>query len=194
MAAASRSNKSSKTISEMFEKYCPDMLAYAQYKLGDTFKQSAEDIVQEAFLSLWNNPKILESIKENDQKRFLISIIKYRIADFFRTELERSSNLSADDEKTMLSLADTSQSVESFIEEKEMYYILQSAIEQLDDTYRSVLELRFIFQLKEAEIAKILKLSESNVSVRIHRGKKLLQPILKQYLDISQSERGITYV
>lgn len=46
----------------------------------------------------------------------------------------------------MLNIADTSQSIESFIEEKELYGILQSAIEQLDDTYRSVLELKLLFE------------------------------------------------
>ncbi len=83
----------------------------------------------------------------------------------------------------MLNIADTGQSIESFIEEKELYGILQSAIEQLDDTYRSVLELKLLFYLKETEISKILNISKSAVNVRIYRGKKLLQSILKQYLD-----------
>ena len=194
MAAASHSDKASKTFLEMFEKYCPDMMAYAQYKWGDRFEQSAEDIVQEAFLSLWNNPKILESIKEEDQKRLLVTIVKYRTADFFRTEKDQFSIISTDDDQIILDLADTSQSVESIIEEKEIYDILQSALEQLDDTYCSVLELRLIFHLKESEIAKVLNLPESTASVRISRGKKLLQPIFKKYLDVRQSERGITYV
>lgn len=183
MAVSSRSKKTSKIVSEMFEKYCSDMVAYTQYKLGDDFKQSAEDIVQEAFLSLWSNPQILESIKEKDHKRLLVSIVKYRIADFFRTERGQPSNISADDEKMMLNIADTGQSIESFIEEKELYGILQSALEQLDDTYRSVLELKLLFYLKETEISKILNISKSAVNVRIYRGKKLLQSILKQYLD-----------
>lgn len=194
MAVASRSDKVSKIFLEMFEKYSSDMITYAQYKLGDRFEQSAEDIVQETFLSLWNNPKILESIKEEDQKRLLVTIVKYRTADFFRTEKEQSSNISTDDEQIILDLADTGQSVESLIEEKEMYDILQSALEQLNDTYRSVLELKLIFHLKEAEIAKILNLSKSVVNARIFRGKKLLQPIFKKYLDVRRSERGITYV
>jgi RNA polymerase sigma-70 factor (ECF subfamily) len=49
------------------------------------------------------------------------------------------------------------------------------ALEQLDDTYRTPLIMRYLDELSVGEIAAALNLSESNVSVRIHRALRKLR-------------------
>ena len=47
-------------------------------------------------------------------------------------------------------------------------------IQAMPDTYRAVLEMRFVEECSTKEIAKALSLKETTVDVRIHRGRALL--------------------
>lgn len=51
---------------------------------------------------------------------------------------------------------------------------ISQMIEELDPLYRDVLYLRYQYSMKNQDIAKILKVSESVVKVRYHRAKKIL--------------------
>ena len=51
---------------------------------------------------------------------------------------------------------------------------ISEMIEELDPLYRDVLYLRYQYSMKNQDIAKILKVSESVVKVRYHRAKKIL--------------------
>lgn len=53
----------------------------------------------------------------------------------------------------------------------ELGHILERAVLDLPDSYRTVLMLRDIEQLSTAETAAALDLSEENVKVRLHRGR-----------------------
>ena len=47
-------------------------------------------------------------------------------------------------------------------------------IQSMPDTYRAVLEMRFIEERSTREISKALALTETAVNVRIHRGRTIL--------------------
>ena len=60
---------------------------------------------------------------------------------------------------------------------------VMTQINKLPDNYRTVMLLRDIEELSIKEVAEILKISETNVKVRVHRArsalKKLLEPLLR---------------
>ena len=51
-------------------------------------------------------------------------------------------------------------------------------IQSMPDTYRAVLEMRFIEERSTREISKALALTETAVNVRIHRGRTILINVL----------------
>ena len=53
-------------------------------------------------------------------------------------------------------------------------------LRSMPETYRTVLELRFLEELDSAEIARRTGLSVSAVDTRIHRGRKRLQEALRK--------------
>ena len=166
-------------LTRLFQDYSSDMLTYARYRLGGLHNDMAEDIVQEAFLALWKNMSILEKIPPEDRKRFLLSIVKCRVVDFYRKK-PSADKVSIDDDESFFQLPDFSPSIETQAEGKELLDEIRAAIRDLDDTYRSVMEMKYIFHLKESEIAKLLNLSEKNVSVRVFRGRQKLQELLRE--------------
>jgi RNA polymerase sigma-70 factor, ECF subfamily len=54
-------------------------------------------------------------------------------------------------------------------------YLLEAAIMQLPDGYRTVLMMRDIEELSTAETAECLNMTEENVKVRLHRARALLR-------------------
>ena len=58
--------------------------------------------------------------------------------------------------------------------------ILFETVLNLPEKYRVVIHLFYYEDLCIREIAQILKVSESNVKVRLSRGRKLLKDVLKE--------------
>ena len=57
---------------------------------------------------------------------------------------------------------------------------LVSIIRAMPEIYRSALEMRFVLEMEHKEIAKALGISETAVTARISRGRKLLIEKLKE--------------
>lgn len=53
-------------------------------------------------------------------------------------------------------------------------------IRSMPEQYRTILELKFVLEWKDKDIARWMGLSESAVSARISRGRKLLQEALRK--------------
>lgn len=62
--------------------------------------------------------------------------------------------------------------------DNEMRELLESAVDELPDVYRSVFVLREIENLNTAETAECLDLSEEAVKTRLHRSRAILRRIL----------------
>ena len=63
----------------------------------------------------------------------------------------------------------------------ELRAILDQAIRQLPEMYRTVFVLREIENLSVSETQECLSLTESNVKVRLNRAKAMLRELLKEY-------------
>ncbi len=74
-------------------------------------------------------------------------------------------------------------SVDDITQSAQLRQYVYSAIGELPDAYRVVLQLRDIEGYDTAEVAELLALSTTNVKVRLHRAraalKKLLEPVLR---------------
>ncbi len=72
-------------------------------------------------------------------------------------------------------VADTSLDPEERASHAELRQLLEEAVLQLPDQYRTVIMLRDVEELSTAETAATLELSEENVKVRLHRGRAMMR-------------------
>ena len=63
---------------------------------------------------------------------------------------------------------------------KENYHRLVSCVLELDDTYRTVFEYKFMYQMSDAEIGDVLGISAKNVNIRYFRARKKLQDMIRK--------------
>lgn len=123
-------------------------------------KEDAEDITAETFLA------VVERIDRFENKssfiHWVFSIAHNKLNDFLRTKYKMNQT-----ELNEYVLPFTSELVSGT--SQELLMSMWKIIEKLPEKYRRVLELRFKKRLSLKEVAKVLKLSESNVKVIQHR-------------------------
>ncbi len=134
---------------------------------------AAEDICQEAFIRFYNRTipfpsqdqavywliRVVKNLAFNYRKR---KVREYRAIDRVRREPERVES-----------------SGEDLLIQEETVRIVREALEKLPEKYRSVLVLKEYTGLTYQEIGKILRISESNVKVRVHRARVQLESMIQ---------------
>ena len=131
-------------------------------------QMDAEDAVQETFVQYYTSRKEFEN--EQHIRAWLLRVVINKAKNINRT-FWKKNKCSLEDYMETLSFPD-SQSRDLFEE-----------VMKLPDKYRIVIHLFYYEDYLVREIAEILKLSESNVKVRLSRGRALLKDSLKEESD-----------
>ena len=126
----------------------------------------AEEAVQETWLKV---VRLARSTPTEDVERQLFTILKNTALDLLRKE-KRYAPLPEDWD---LPGGDTAL-------ERSEFRRLVALIRVLPERYRTVLELKYLGECSNREIAKRLRLPESTVATRVQRGKALLLEAMKK--------------
>jgi RNA polymerase sigma-70 factor (ECF subfamily) len=81
---------------------------------------------------------------------------------------------------------DWSESAEAALVRAETAAVVRRLIDQLPETYRTVLLLRDIEEMTNAEIAEMLGVSKNVVKVRVHRARQALRALLERELGVKK--------
>ena len=130
--------------------------------------QDAEDIVQDTFIQYYTMEKEFDN--EQHIRAWLLRVAINKAKNANHT-FWRRNKLSLEDYMETLTF-ETPQSENLF-----------ETVMQLPEKYRIVIHLFYYEDYSVREIADILQLNESNVKVRLSRGRSLLKKVLKEELD-----------
>lgn len=127
--------------------------------------QDAEDIVQDTFLQYYTSNKEFDN--EQHIRAWLIRVAVNKAKNAARTFWRRNK----------LSLEDY---METLVFETPESENLFETVMKLPQKYRIVIHLFYYEDYSVREIAEILKLGESNVKIRLSRGRALLRETLEE--------------
>ena len=130
--------------------------------------QDAEDVVQDTFVQYYTTKKEFES--EQHIRAWLMRVAVNKAKNINRTFWRRNK----------ISIEDY---METLVFETPAAETLFETVMQLPDKYRIVIHLYYYEEYAVREIAQILKLSESNVKIRLSRGRAMLKETLKEEWD-----------
>ena len=131
-------------------------------------KQDAEDVVQDTFVQYYTTKKEFES--EQHVRAWLMRVAVNKAKNINRTFWRRNK----------VSIEDY---METLVFETPEAETLFETVMQLPEKYRIVIHLYYYEDYTVSEIADILKLSESNVTIRLSRGRGMLRNALKEEWD-----------
>jgi RNA polymerase sigma-70 factor (family 1) len=142
---------------------------FLYYKSGNL--ALAEDLIQEAFLKLWENCK---KVPLSKAKSYLFTVANNLFLNHIHHQkivlkFEQDKNLNQDE-----------QSPEFLMEEQEFRLRLEKAIGDLPEEQRCVFLLNRIDKKKYREIAEDMNISIKTVEKRMHNALKVLRKIHEQ--------------
>lgn len=139
-------------------------------------EKDIEDIIHDCML------KIIECIDKLDfsvyekTRKFCSIIVRNKAIDFCRSK----ENSKYSFEETFYETDSEEDSPLKVVVDNDSYDIIRKEIESMSDTYRDVCILKFVFELKDKEIATLLGIPASVVGMRISRGRKILRDKIRK--------------
>jgi RNA polymerase sigma-70 factor (ECF subfamily) len=171
-------------FSQIYLKYYPRLILFAkEYVISE---EDAENIVQDVFLSLWENRNIPHTIVNLDA--YLFKLIKNRSIDFLRVKLSERNRYQTIQNSFESELRLKLNSLESFdsyyMNEENIEKIVAEIIHSLPEKCREIFVLSRFEQLKHKEIAQKLNISVNTVENQIGIAIKKLYVSLKKYFPL----------
>ncbi|MEE0977509.1 MAG: RNA polymerase sigma factor [Bacteroidales bacterium] len=149
-----------KEYKEQIDLHADDVLRYLAKNIKDG--EVAKDILQDTFVSLWENKEKVESSKI---KNWLFTVAHNNMLKLFRYNKIRQNSFIEEN------------SSESNLENTQL---IDQLLKQLPDRMRQCLMLKDWQGFSIKEIAEILDISEDNVKVNIFRAKVKLKELKSQ--------------
>lgn len=173
-----------------------DNYANAMYRylmLRVKYKEVAEDIIQETFIAALSSKNKFEG--KSSEKTWLFSIMKFKIADYYRKHYKNSNAENNSDESFLDNYFDKNDTyhwrentkpltwhndVEDAFEQEEFKGVLADCVQKVPTKTGSVFTLKYLEDLDSEEICEILNISEANLWTLMHRSKLLLRGCLEK--------------
>ncbi|MGI8950505.1 MAG: sigma-70 family RNA polymerase sigma factor [Chitinophagaceae bacterium] len=164
--------------------YAKDLFSYTIAKVQQ--KETAEDLVQETFLSAYHS---YENYKEKSNvKTWLFSILKHKIADYFRLKYKNSFEISSniineffdeDDRWKPEYRPQTWNNEKELLDNPEFAKALKNCFDKLPEKWLSAIHLKYLEEENSKTICSKLEITTSNFWQIIHRAKLQLRNCLE---------------
>jgi RNA polymerase sigma factor (sigma-70 family) len=172
-------------FNEMYKTNLNYVRNYIYSKVRGSF--NTEEILTQVFIKAWDYADRFDSEKSSI-RTFLITITNSCISDYFRKENKHRDVLHidnfVDDDGNEYIEFDSGVYSDSDINNTELGFEIQKAIDSLKPHYKEIAKLYFIEELKYIEISKVLDIPMSRVKVYIMRCKEQLQKSLSHVKEI----------
>ena len=161
------------------ERYGQRVYAFASYSLRSG--QDADDVTQEVLIKLWRNWR---SIDPDKMLAWLMRVTRNAVIDHIRRQRLADSRVDHRiDPDSQAVGQDHNQSRNAFQNDppdesrdrERLRQALLASIQALDEPFRSLLVMRDIQGMPYADIQGAMELSESQVKVYLHRGRRKLR-------------------
>lgn len=140
--------------------------------------EDSQDLVQEAYLSLYSHFKEYKKLQENEIKNILCKIVLNKCKDYLKSSKRKETTVIED-----ISNIEEFNLQEDFIDElikQDKNNFIRQKIQELKKPYNTILKQYYIEEYSLDEIAKMQKTTKGTLKVQITRGKKLLKEILRK--------------
>ncbi len=155
----------SDAFAEVYDYYLDRIYRFIFFRVA--IQEEAQDLTSEVFLKTWKY--IYEKRGKIDNlNAFLYQTARNLIVDQYRDK--DKLKMAEYDENTLNEVIDERQmKIFSQIDINEEFQNIEEIVKDLKDEYREIIILKFIEELSDSEISKIINKSRGNVRVLAHR-------------------------
>ena len=165
-------NQDREAFGQLYDRFSTLVFTLAMRMLKARF--DAEDLLQEVFVQVWRQAQSY-SAERGSPEAWIVNIARSRAIDKIRSIRRRERSLVLTDDP---SRAESSDNVESSAAESETRLAMNSALANLPEAQRKVLELAYFGGLTQTEIAERLAEPLGTVKTRMRSGIQRLREML----------------
>ena len=158
-------------LTEAHDDFTVGLNSYANYKVNN--KETGEDLVQDTFIKTWNY--LVKGGEIASMKSFLYHILNNLIVDEYRKRKNKSSSLDVLVEAGFEPGVDDSERLTNILDGRSAALMIQG----LPETYKNIIQMRYMQDLSLKEISDITGKSENSIAVQVHRGLEKLKVLCK---------------
>ena len=167
-------------FTKFYTLFFPRLLLVSDKYIKDAFV--AEEIVQNVFLKIWENPENLEEVKS------IPSYLYKSVVNASINHVNRQKNIAQHHQKIASDF--TEEYVVDLEEENELIVLLHTEIDKLPPQCKKIFKLSRFDHLKYKEIAMLLDISERTVENHISTALKALRKSLLEKKTSYKSEKS----
>lgn len=161
----------SEAFAKIYDLFSDRVYRFAYFRVGS--REEAEDITAAIFLKLWKNLKTYQIQKGIPFEAWIFKMTRNKIIDFYRTRKQRISL------ENIPEIGET----DGQFEELEINLSMEkvaAGIMKLPPTYQEIITLKYVEDLENEEIEKILNKPIPQIRVLQSRAIKALRKVLSQ--------------
>ncbi|WP_287565032.1 RNA polymerase sigma-70 factor [Parabacteroides sp.] len=168
-------NDDERSFRQLFELYYPALCVYAKRFIEE--KETREDIVQDVFLSIWENRKNISV--QVSVKNYLLTCVKNHCLNYLRQHTTESV-----EDLFIKNIPIYAENNDDFYMLTELRELLAKSISKLPEEYRHVFELNRFEGKNYREIAESMDISTRTVERYKNKAIEILKKDLKDYLPL----------
>jgi len=155
-------------FAQLYDEFMPKVFAFIHYKVNDG--PTTEDLTSLVFEKALTNFTRYSSDKA-EFNTWIFTIARNTVIDYYRTESKKKHF----DLEAAVDVPAAGFTPEQELEKQSENECLIKCMSRLGEPDREIVQLKFGAEMTNREIAKVLKLSESNIGVRLFRSMKKLR-------------------
>ncbi|HEX9546542.1 MAG TPA: sigma-70 family RNA polymerase sigma factor [Acidimicrobiales bacterium] len=160
-------------LAEVYRRHAGAVYALARRVLNDT--GAAEEVVQEVFLRLWNQPERFDPDR-GSLRSFLLAQTHGRAVDLLRSDVSRRRR---EDREAALA-AESGYDIDNEVWDMAVADQVKRAVSALPDEERSAIELAYFGGHTYRQAAAVLGAPEGTVKTRIRSGLRRMHGLLSE--------------
>ena len=169
-----------------YDEYNDALFRHACMRISD--REKAIDLVHDTYTKVWSY--VRKGYEIEQFRPFLYKVLNNLISDTYRKNKEASLDslmeIEGVDEGSFEELSESSvEALAATIDGRKAFELMA----EIPDVYREVLILRFVDGLGPKEMAALTEEKENVISVRIHRGLKLLRKKIEAQDEFADEKR-----
>lgn len=153
-------------------RYWTSVSRFFRSKVGD----DGADLISQTFLALVESTQPIENVKA-----YLFTIARRRLADHFRTQARRATDLSVS------SVVDLATGPATQLSRRRKGELLRDGLARIPVDDQIALELSYVEGLSTKEIADVLEINENTVRSRLSRARDKLREVLAQLGSLAEA-------
>ena len=159
-------------LSAMYEKH--HRIIFAQLR-GRVDGQDTEDVLHSILDRMLRSMDRLNTMDEIRQAMYIRSIARNAAMDYLRARVRRRNHMADATDEDMADLADSQPRVEDMVLTRDTLAQMRRLIAALPAPKRDLLEMKYVQEMDDGQIARTLGISRVNVRQRLSRIRKELR-------------------